>query len=49
MDEKTYRLRFDAFKRELSDAEKYCDYIIDTSEKTPEEVLSEAIEILLKK
>ena len=30
-------------------AKKYCDYIIDTSEKTPEEVLEEAMEIISKK
>ncbi len=46
MDEKAYALRLKAYSRESADAKKYCDYIIDTSEKTPEEVLEEAVKIL---
>lgn len=34
--------------REIKDAKIYCDYIIDTSEITPEKVFEEVVEILKK-
>jgi len=34
--------------REVEEAKKYCDYIIDTSNITPEEVFEEVVEILEK-
>jgi len=43
-----FRKREESLKREVVEAEKYCDYIIDTSEKTPEEVFKEFIQILKK-
>ena len=38
--------RTNSLKKEVEQANKYCDYIIDTSEKTPEEVLEEVQKIL---
>ena len=48
MSEEEFKKREESLKREVVEAEKYCDYIIDTSEKTPEEVLEEVLEILEK-
>ena len=46
MSEEDYKNREESLVREVSDAKIYCDHIIDTSEKTPEEVFEEVLEIL---
>jgi predicted site-specific integrase-resolvase len=48
MSEEEFKSREESLKREIVEAEKYCDYIIDTSEKTPEEVFEDVMEILEK-
>ena len=48
MSEEDFKNREESLVREISDAKIYCDYIIDTSEKTPEEVLEEVLEIIKK-
>jgi chloramphenicol 3-O-phosphotransferase len=46
MSEKEFSSREESLKREVIDAKKYCDFIVDTSEKTPEEVFEEVMNIL---
>ncbi len=46
MSKKEFKNRTESLKKEVKEAAEYCDYIIDTSEKTPEEVLEEVLEIL---
>lgn len=46
MSQKDFENRTSSLKKEVKEAKKYCDYIIDTSEKTPEEVLEEVVRIL---
>jgi broad-specificity NMP kinase len=48
MSEEEFKKREESLKREVVEAEKYCDYIIDTSDKTPEEVFEEVMKILNK-
>jgi len=48
MSEKEFESRKESLKKEIVDAEKYCDYIIDTSEKTPDEVFEDVMKILGK-
>ena len=48
MSEEDFKNREESLVREISDAKIYCDYIIDTSEKTPEEVLEEVLKIIKK-
>ena len=48
MSAEEFAKREESLKREIVEAEKYCDYIIDTSEKTPEEVYNEVVKILEK-
>jgi broad-specificity NMP kinase len=48
MSKEEFKSREESLKKEDIEAEKYCDYIIDTSEKTPEEVFEEVINILKK-
>ena len=48
MSEEEFSKREESLKREVVEAEKYCDYIIDTSEKTPEEVFEKFVKILEK-
>ena len=43
-----YNHRANSLIREIAEAKIHCDYIIDTSEKTPEEVFEEALKILKK-
>jgi len=49
MSEEEFKNREESLKREVKDAKIYCDYIIDTSEKTPDEVFEEVLEIISKK
>ncbi len=49
MTEEEYKNREESLIKEVWEAEEYCDYIIDTSTKTPEEVLAEALKIISKK
>jgi hypothetical protein len=44
-DEELEKRKITAIK-ELEEAKKYCDYIIDTSDKTKDEVLNQALEII---
>jgi len=46
MSEEDYKNREESSVREVREAKIYCDHIIDTSEKTPEEVFEEVLEIL---
>jgi len=48
MSEKELEERRKTAKKEIKEAQKYCDYIIDTWNKTKEEVLAEAVEIIKK-
>ncbi|MDQ7009830.1 MAG: guanylate kinase [Candidatus Gracilibacteria bacterium] len=48
MSKEEFNNREISLKREVKDAEIYCDHIIDTSEITPEEVFDEVLEILKK-
>lgn len=46
MSEEEFKNRKESLVREVTDAKIYCDYIIDTSEKTPEKVFEEVLEII---
>ena len=46
MDSESFQKRLLTLEKENEEAKEYCDYIIDTSEKTPEEVLVEVKKIL---
>ena len=46
MSEEDFKNREKSLVKEVREAKEYCDYIIDTSEKTPEEVLVEVKKIL---
>lgn len=48
MSKKDYENRIKSLKKEVKESEEYCDYIINTSEKTPEEVLETVLEIFKK-
>jgi broad-specificity NMP kinase len=48
MSKEEFKKREDSLKIEIVEAKEYCDYIIDTSEKTPEEVLENVVKILKK-
>lgn len=48
MSKEEFEKREQSLKREVKDAETYCDYIINTSNKTPEEVFEDVMEILEK-
>lgn len=48
MSEKEFKSREKSLLKEVEEAKKYCDYIIDTSEKTPEKVFEEVLIILGK-
>ena len=48
MSEEEFQKREKSLKIEVVEAEKYCDNIIDTSNKTPEEVFEEVMKILEK-
>jgi len=46
MNREDFENRTSSLKKEVKEAKEYCDYIIDTSEKTPEQVLEEVKKIL---
>ena len=48
MTEQEFTFRKESLIKEVREAQEYCNYIIDTSEKTPEEVLGEVEKILKK-
>ena len=48
MTDQEFTFRKESLIKEVREAQEYCNYIIDTSEKTPEEVLGEVEKILKK-
>ncbi len=46
MSKSDFKNRTKSLKKEVKEAQKYCDYVIDTSEKTPQQVLDEVVGIL---
>ena len=48
MTKEEFKSREQSLLKEVKDAEIYCDYIIDTSNKTPEEVFENVMEVLEK-
>ena len=46
MTKEEFEKREKSLKREVKDSEIYCNYIIDTSDKTPEEVFEDVMRIL---
>ena len=48
MSNEEFNNRKESLKKEVKEAKVYCDYIIDTSNKNPDEVLNEVLNILAK-
>ena len=48
MSDEEFKNRQESLKKEVKEAKIYCDYIIDTSDKNPNEVFSEVLNILKK-
>jgi len=48
MSDEEFKNREESLKKEVKEAKIYCDYIIDTSNKNPDEVFSEVLNILEK-
>jgi hypothetical protein len=46
MSEEEFKNRLKSLVKEVEEAKQYCDFIIDTSEKTPEDVFEEVLYIL---